>query len=86
MSAINHVRGRLLEKPHLGVITDESGEALALPPGAVMLEIIDAKRPDRINRLVLKEVKHGKWTFKCGCNNPRCTRVITFRATETGAH
>jgi len=86
MAAISDLVGKVPEGPHLGLITDSSGLAVAIPPGAVMLEIIDPTRPDRVRRLVVKEVKRGRWTFKCGCVNPRCTVEVTFRATETGSH
>lgn len=83
---ISQLEGQAPEGPHLAVITDMSGMALALPPGTVMLEVLDPTRPDRVTRMVLQEVKHGRWTFQCGCGNPHCKVKIVASLTQSGSH
>jgi hypothetical protein len=83
---MSDIEGDVPSVPHLAFFTSASGMATAFVPGNVLAEVIDPNRADRITRLILKEVKHGKWTFKCGCSNPRCTVQVVFRAAQSGSH
>jgi hypothetical protein len=75
-----------VKKPHLGLITDASGAAVAIPPGATMLWILDASDAESIIPLMLTKVTSKKWEFRCNCGKPSCTQTFTFAASRRGQH
>lgn len=71
--------------PHLAAVTDESGLATALPPGAMIHVVEDARDWRKVHRMVLVLVSLKKLVFRCMCN-PNCTVVRTYTLREAGRH
>jgi len=71
---------------HLGVVTDESGEVLALPPGAVFYIIEDATNPQKLFPMVLLRVNRKKLVFQCPCGKPECNRVYEYTLSRGLGH
>lgn len=87
MTIVKHAWiGEPPKDPHLGILTDESGEATAIPPGALMYIIENPAKPDGVIPLILMKVSRKRLTFKCGCNKPDCTRMVKFEGKWTGFH
>lgn len=73
--------------PHLALITDfTTGLATPIPPGAVILQIMDPNRADGVTPLILTKVAIRGWTFRCACGDPNCTRVLKMQAKWEGFH
>lgn len=70
---------------HLGLMVKD-GTMIAIPRGAQMAIITDPERVDGVLPLVLVAVSNNTLKFRCACSNPKCTQVLTFKATRTGFH
>lgn len=81
------IEGRGPNGPHLALVTNISGAAVAIPPGALMYLIEDAGNINKIFPLVLAEgLDHKHIRFKCGCGKEGCNRTVVFKATWKGYH
>lgn len=72
--------------PHLALLTDETGTAIAIPPGANLFIIEDASRADGVFPLVLLAVSRKNLRFQCGCGIPKCTRTAEAVIKWKGKH
>lgn len=72
--------------PHLGVVMDEMGSLMALPPGSNIYLIEDSHNPNKITPMVLVKVSLKAITFRCSCGQKGCTRVMTYKLAMTGYH
>ena len=81
------LEGKPPEGPHLAVVTHSSGLSMAMPPGAVIMQILDPKDPRKISRMILTKVSNGRWEFKCGCLDENCTVEIAATIRQVrGSH
>lgn len=72
------IEGTAPTKPHFTVLTDESGLAMAIPPGATMFIVEDPTRMDKVFPLILLSVSRRRIVFACGCGNASCTRKYVY--------
>ncbi len=80
------IEGEPPDQPHLGLLTDNSGAAIAIPPGATMYLILDPSRADKVIPLVLFKVSLKKLEFLCACGNRKCSKRYVFVAQNKGFH
>ena len=73
-------------EPHLGILTDESGDVTAIPPGAILYLIENPAKYDGVIPLVLLKVSRKRLTMRCGCGKKGCSRQVKFEAKWTGTH
>lgn len=85
MSFVEDKGGEAPVGNHLGLLLRD-GEMLAIPQGAHMAIITDPTRADGVTPLVLFKVSPKRLVFRCACGKERCTRVLTFAASQTGYH
>lgn len=79
--------GQAPKVPHLGVLTDESGELLAIPPGAIMYIIEDPTNIEKIFPMALLKVNRREIVFKCVCHDPNCSRTFKYKmVSAAGQH
>lgn len=83
---INSLEGMAPSENHLAVYTDQSGLALALPRGTLMVIVEKLAKGDRATPIVLTDVAPMRIKFKCGCGKEGCSRTVTFKATWKGFH
>lgn len=72
--------------PHLCLLVNQSGEVLAIPPGALLYIVEDPKRPDKIYPLVLVKVSRKTLDFKAYSSDARSTRMVRFEAKWSGKY
>lgn len=72
--------------PHLALIEDASGEAIMIPPGAMVVEIMDPTSASAVLPLILMKVSRKGWYFRCGCKKPGCDRFLRMRPEWGGRH
>jgi hypothetical protein len=85
--------GEAPDAPHL-VLMMAPGEGLAVPPGANLAIVMNAKTgvdkdsPEHggVVPLVLLSVSKTKLRFACACGQKSCTREVSFKATWKGIH
>ena len=73
------------KEPHLVVIDAATREGTGIPIGSLMGLVLDAKSGDVVP-LILCQVQRMFLKFRCGCGDPQCTLIYTFRAVTTGKH
>lgn len=73
-------------QPHLGVVMDEAGSLMALPPGAQIFIIENPKDPSKIVPTILKKVSKKALIFRCACGQRGCTREYHYQLKMTGFH
>jgi len=79
--------GKAPDKPHLAVTIDkDTGDLLAIPPGAVMHIITDPTKKDGVLPIVLLLVSPKRLVFGCACKSPSCNVRYEFRASRSGNH
>lgn len=71
---------------HLAVVTDESGELLAMPPGSIIYIVEDATNPEKIFPMALRSASRRKIAFECVCHDPNCSRTLTYTLTSAAGH
>jgi hypothetical protein len=87
----NNLLGDVPDQPHLGLITDETGAAIAIVPGASMMIIEDPSRADKVFPVVLAKVAFKSGVpdyllFICACGEIGCSRNYRFKCTTGGWH
>lgn len=80
------LEGPAPSKPHLLILTDDSGLYTAIPPGAVVLIVENPSKLDSIFPMVLHSVNHKVIRFRCACGRQGCNRLIEYRASMSGHH
>lgn len=80
------IEGRGPSGAHLALVTNISGAATAIPPGALMYLVEDPRDINKIFPLVLADVDHKHLRFRCGCGKKGCTRTVVFKALWKGYH
>lgn len=78
--------GEKVEGPHLALVTSETMEAIAIPPGAMMLIVEDPTRADGVFPIVLLSVSRKHMKFQCGCGLVNCTRTAEMAIKWRGKH
>lgn len=74
------------DKPHFGVVVDEAGSLMALPPGAQIAIIEDPENPNKIFPMVLLKVTYKSIWFACACGQKGCTRRMNYQLKASGFH
>lgn len=83
---VKNIEGPAPEEPHLAVYTDgPGGLATAIPPGAMMLRVLDSKVAHVADRMILVKVGRDTLDFKCACNN-ECKAWFRYTRVEHGKH
>ena len=81
------LEGKTPEGPHLAVLRNSTtGEALAIPQGAMMFLITDPTKPEGTIPMVLLHVSNKSLQFRCACGKPTCTRVLKYQLRVEGFH
>ena|SRR3990167_3346981 len=76
-------------QPHLGLLTHEFGSisTVPIPPGSIMMIVMDPKDPKRgLYPIALVKVSPKRLEFKCPCGDGRCNRKVVFNGTWSGFH
>jgi hypothetical protein len=78
----SNLQGDIPNKPHLALRT-ASEEAISIPPGAYLMQVLDPTSADGYSTFILTKVTDKKWTFRCACS-PNCKKVREMVAVEKG--
>ena len=71
---------------HIAWVKTMDGEAEAFGPGMFAFIVPDPTRMDKAIPVILEKVTRDVIQFMCGCNQPGCTRRLSYKLRVAGHH